>query len=341
MRGKCNVLILLLFNGIVLLTFGCQSSEQKVKADLKTQLTPILTIKKVVYDLGEIGPEQKKTIEVQFTNSGNGPLIIKQPNGCCGISVPKIRKKKYAPGQNGILKVEYTSGKYLGTETKQMHVSSNDKSKPEIPLTIQAKIVTKVEWEPKSIKLLLEGENTTCPQITISTLDNRPFSITDFKSTLNCITANVNPKATAAKFVLEPRIDAEKIQENMKGFIHISLKHPEWKTVTIPFNVSPIFTIEPSQIIIFNAEPKKPLQKSVRIASSLGKEFDVEAVSSQNNFIKVLSQKKGETDYLLDLEITPPDTTNTEQVFTDTLFIKIKSGPKIEIPCNGFYLVKE
>ena len=341
MQRNCMTLILLSVNCVLLSNFGCRSPEQKLKAALEAQLTPILTFEKVVHDFGEVGPGQKKTIELKFTNSGNGLLQIKEVKTCCGVTASKLKKKKYPPGKGGTLKIEYISAKYLGSELKRLHVLSNDKYNPNIALTIKATVVAKVDWEPKNFKLILEGDNTTCPKITISSLDNQPFSITAFKSTLNSISADIDASVKATKFVIEPRVDTEKVHENMRGFIHISLDHPEWTSITIPFNVPSMFTIEPPQIIIFDAEPKKPIQRPLRIASNFGKEFEVDAVSSQNNLIKVLNQKKGDSDYQFELEITPPDSGKNEQVFKDTLFIEIKDGPKIEIPCNGFYLIED
>lgn len=341
MRRNCLALILLFVNCVLLSNLGCQSSEQKLEAALKAQLTPILTFEKVVHDLGEVGPEQKKTVEFNFTNSGNGLLKIKEVNACCGVTASKLKKKKYAPGKGGTLKFEYTSGKYLGSETKRLHVYSNDKSKPNIALTIKAKVVVKIDWEPKSFKLVLEADKTTCPKITINSLDDQPFSITAFKSTLNCITADVDTSVKATKFVLEPKVDAEKIKENMRGYIHIGLDHPEWHEVAISFYVQPMFTINPPQIVLLNTEPQKPIQISIRIINNFGKDFEVGTLSSQNNLIKVSGQKKTENGYQLDLEITPPAPKGEEQIFTDTFLINIKDGPKIEIPCNGFYLIDE
>jgi hypothetical protein len=349
-EGSKTSVILFLLLVVFLSTLGCQSPEQKLKAALEAQLTPILTFDKVVHDFGEIGPEQKKTVEFQFTNSGNGTLIIKEVKACCGVTASKLRKKKYAPGKGGTLKFEYTSAKYLGSELKRLHILSNDKYNPNIALTLKSKIVTKVDWEPKSFKLILEGENTTCPKITINSLDEQPFSITSFKSSLDSITFDIDPSVKATQFVLEPKVHVEKIQENMRGFIQIRLNHPEWKAITIAFHVPSMFTITPPQMIIFEAEPNKPIQRSVKIVSNFDKDFEIEGVSSKNNLIKLINQNKGEHQYQLELEITPPNIKNNAissaaegqgQTFEETIFIKIKDCPTMEIPCNGFYLIKD
>jgi hypothetical protein len=340
MKHNYATLILLFVNFVLLSNIGCQSTEKKLEAALEAQLTPIITFDKVAHDFGEIGPDQKITTEFKFTNSGNGLLIINEVDSCCGVTAT-LDKKEYALGESGTLKINYASSKYLGSVTKRLYVYSNDKAKPKIALTLKAEIVPKVAWEPQSFKLFLNGNNIICPKITVSSLDNQPFSIAAFKSTLNCITADVDSSVKAAKFVLKPKINTDKIQENMRGFIHISLTHPEWKTVTIPFDVPPKFTIKPAQIIILNAEPNKPMQRSVRIVNNYAGDFEVETMSSQNNLIRLLSQTKVENSYQFELEINPPNVEGQGQVFTDILLINIKGGQKIEIPCRGFYLIKE
>jgi len=341
MRRNCVILIVLVASCVLLSSPGCNKTQKELEAALEAQLSPIIIFKEVVHDFGEVGPEKKNTVEFQFTNAGNGLLKIEEVKACCGITVEELKKKEYAPGESGTMKVEYTSGKLLGSEVKRFHVYSNDKAKPDVALAVKANIVSKVAWEPKSFKLTLAGENTVCPKITISSLDNQPFSITAFKSTLNCITANIDLTVAAARFVLEPKVDATKLTENMKGYVHISITHPEWNTVSIPFDVLSRFTVNPPQIIILDAQERQPVKKYLEVLSNYGELFEVETVSSQNGLIKVLNQKKVDNGYQLELEITPPATDGKQQVFTDTLFVNIKGVEKVMIPCHGFYLVKE
>jgi len=310
---------------------------------LLTQLgcmAPKITFEKVVHDFGELGPDTSRTTEFKFTNSGSGFLKINHVVTCCGVSA-KSNKKLYWPGESGTVKIDYRPRKSLGSETKSLQVQSNDKENPEVELTVKAEIVAKVACEPKSFKLFFEGENTICPKITINSLDNQPFSITSFKSTLNCITADIDSSVNSTELVLEPKVNAENVRENMRGYIHINLTHPEYKTVKIPFDVITRFTINPPQIMVLNAEPKVPVKRDIWIINIFGQDFEVESVSSQNNFVKLLSQNKVSNNYQLELEITPPDIEGDQQVFTDVLYVKIRSGEKIAIPCQGLYLIKE
>lgn len=330
MQRNFLILFSLAVNCILLFQFGCQSQG----------LPPQITFEKVTHDFGEVGPMKKKTTEFKFANTGRGLLKIAYIETCCGV-IAKINPKKYKPGKSGIVKVEYLSGENPGLEKKHLYVISNDKANPKLELMIDAKVVIKVDWKPKSFKVFESSKSTSCPKITITSLDNQPFSITSFKSSLNCITADIDFSTKSTKFVLEPKIDPAKLSENLRGYLHIGINHPDCNIVSIPFEVQSRFIISPQKIIVLNAEPKSPVIKHVQILNNYGEEFEIASASSQNNFIKLLNQNKISTGYELEIEITPPEQQGEKLLFTDTLFVNLTSGQKITIPCSGYYLVKE
>lgn len=326
MQRICLKMATIIINFVLLTQLGC--------------MAPKITFEKMVHDFGELGQDTNRTVEFKFTNTGGGFLKIDNIDTCCGITA-ESNKKLYWPGESGTVKIDYRPRKSVGLEMKSLQVYSNDKENPKIELTLKAKIVEKIAWEPKSFRLISKGENTICPKITIKSLDNQPFSITSFKSSLNCITADIDPSVNSTEIVLEPKIIAENVQENMRGYIHISLTHPEFKTVRIPFDVITRFTINPPQVMVLNAEPKVPVKRDIFIINIFGQDFEIESASSQKNFVKLLSQKKVGNSYQLELEITPPDIEGDKQIFTDELYVKIKSGERITIPCQGLYMTKE
>jgi hypothetical protein len=123
--------------------------------------------------------------------------------------------------------------------TRKLVMHSNDPNTPAINLTIKAKVVLQIDWEPKRLKLFLDEENAGSSNITISSIDKRPFSITGFKSTADCITADYDPTVEATEFVLETKVDTEKLQKNLKGRINISLNHPMGNAAVILYSVLP------------------------------------------------------------------------------------------------------
>jgi len=319
--------------GLVLfLQIGCQE-----QARMTDNLVPEIKFEKMICDFGEIGPNTKKTGELKFTNVGEGLLEITKVGNCCGV-VTRLDKMEYKPGESGALIVEWSSGAREMTFIRQMVLHSNDPNTPAVTLTVKAKVVLQIDWEPKRLNLFLDEENGGCSNITIRSLDNQPFSVTGFKSTGDCITVDYDPSVKATKYVLEPRVDTEKLQKSLKGRINISLDHPKGDVAIILYSVLPKYTVNPPLLIIFNAEPNKPIVRTISVLNNYKKDFEIESVSSKNNIVamKLLEQKKISNGYQLDVEITPPADEGQPR-FTDEFLLKIKGGESLSIKCNGYY----
>jgi len=299
--------------------------------------SPRIAFEKVVHDFGDIGPGTSNLCEFRFTNTGNGILKIGEIGRTCGCTPFSLAKTQYAPGESGTLKVNYYSDTQRGPTTKHLLVHSNDRAQPEVILAVQARIISKVDYEPKTLNLVLKQENAGCPNITLTSIDNQPFSIRHFKSTGNCITADHNPSVKATSFVIQPKVDMAKLEKTLNGRIEIGLTHPECKTITVSLNTLPKFKIAPRSIIVRGVEPKKPIVKKVRILNNYNEDFELESTSSRNGTVKVLSNAIVPDGYELELEIMPPASENKKRLFTEEFFVKIRGGEQLEIPCSVFY----
>ena len=309
----------------------------KPGADLpKTDMPqPKIKFETNLLDLGKIGPGTQTSGEFKFTNTGDDTLEIKNISQCCGV-VTQLDKRIYEPGESGILKIDYHATAQTGVIRRQPIVQSNDPVQPNVALTVKVEIVKKVTLEPERLKLFLDAENASCPELTIDSIDGQPFSIIDLKSTADCITADFDPSLKATKFVLDLKVDMEKLAKNTKGSINIMLTHPECKAADVLFNVLPKFTVSPSMMIVFRAKPQEPITRQIRVFNNYNEDFEIGSILSQENTIKVLNQSKISNGYELDIEIMPPPD-GGKQRFTDTLSINIKDGENLTIPCNGYY----
>jgi len=326
---------------------GCQEQAKSANDALTAQKksgaaefdkpTPEITFENKVFDFGEVGPNRKNTGKIKFTNSGKALLKITKVDRCCGI-VTSLDKMEYEPGESGALKVEWNSGPRESTMRRKLTIYSNDPKRPETSLSLIAKVVLQVNWEPKNLRLFLNEENAACPKITINSIDNQPFSILQFKSTADCITADFDSSVEATKFILEPRVNIEAMPKNFKGRININLTHPEGKIATILFSVLPTYTVRPSMIIVWDAEPGKPVVKKIDVLNNYKKDFEIESVTSKYNTIgiKVLEQRKITNGYQLDVELTTPASEDNTS-FKEEFSIKIKGGEKLAIRCSGGY----
>jgi len=317
-----------------------QPTKVTAVADVN-QVGPRIKFEETVHDFGRIAPTSKNLCEFKFSNVGDALLKITKVSRTCGCTPFTLTKKEYAPGESGTLKVRYYAASQPGPVTKRLTVYSNDKTQPSVALTIKASIVLKVDYEPKRLSLVLNKENGGCPEITLTSIDGKAFSIKEFKSTGGLITAEYDSSVEATKFVLKPEINEEKLEDSSSGVIEINLTHPECKTVSISFSTVPRFRVNPPTIIVWDAEPNKPVVRKMWIISNYEEKFEVESVTSKKNILKVLSKQEVKNGYEFELEITPPSLDGAARVFMDTFSVNTKDGKKVDITCRGFYPPKK
>lgn len=298
---------------------------------------PRITFEKVTHDYGEISPGTKNPCEFKFKNSGNALLKIGKIRCQCGCTLATLAKTDYAPGESGVLKIVYNAGMSPGKVRKSCSVPSNDKKNPTVVLIITGKITRKVEYKPDKLSLLLKGENAGSSEITLTSLDKQPFSITHFKSTGNSITCDYDALVKATKFVLRPEVDFGKLQKGPRGQVEIGLTHPGCKSVRIIFETQEEFKTDPRVVYVRDAEAQKAVIKKFSVLSNYNEDFEIESTSSKKGIVKVLTQKKLGNGYEFELQITPPAFESNRRVFTDVFFVKLKGGQQLQATCYGIY----
>lgn len=339
-----KITVFAIVSGILALQAGCRQPakvviEPTAIKPVVEKAGPKIEFESLVYDFGKVGPGLKLNGQFKFTNTGDALLKIAGVEKCCG-AVTKLNKQVLAPGESGVLDVQYTSGRIAGGMMKRLYVNSNDKATPKATLTIKAETVLKVACEPQSMKLVLNKENAGCPKITIKSTDKQPFSITSFAATGNCLTAEIDSSVKATEFVLEPKVDMDKLQKTRTGRISIGVaffrpgEAPE--IVSVTFQALSRFTLRPSMLVVLYDKPGEAVKKSLLITNNYGEDFEIESAASKEGYIKVLSQNKAGNGYQFALEITPPPVEGVKR-FNDTFTIKLKDGESLDVVCRGMY----
>ena len=314
-----------------------QASQGMVTTAPQVRTAPMIKFEKTTHDFGDVGPGTKNYCEFRFTNAGNGVLRIGEITQVCGCTPFALDKKEYAPGEVGILRVGYYADLKYGSVKKQLFVQTNDRQNPMVALDIESRIVSKVDFEPKSLRLSLKHQNAGCPQIVIASLDNQPFSIRSFKSSGNSITVDFNPSVRATSFVLQPRVDMTKLEQSLRGRIDIELTHPECKAISIGIDTLPRYNITPRPIIARDVNVNKVITKKVRIQSNYNDNFELKSVYSKKGTVNILKSQKIDDGYELELSIKPPAQRKRAGVFTDEVVVEVKGQKDIKIPFSGYY----
>lgn len=312
------------------------------KAALNPAGIPKIELLNPVFDLGKIGPDTKNVCLFKFKNTGDTTLHIKKVQTTCSCSVPKLTKLDYAPGETGEVTVVFTSPKLPpklrdGVITKNLYIISDDPKSPKAIITVKAKIVLDVEVVPSSLKLSLLDPSKGVGPVTITSKDGKPFSIKSIVSHNNTVTADFDPTVKKAKFVLNMKVDAEKLKKQLRGTIRINITHPTTTVVSVNYAALPLFKVTRPRFIIQNAIPGKPVVKDVSIVSNYGQAFQIESITSKNKLLEVIERTVEKNSVKLKVQATPPALSGKTRYFTDKLDIKLKNGETLTINCSGWY----
>lgn len=107
---------------LLLVGFALKSVAQENKADIKFE--------KTTHNFGEFPEEDPKvTCTFNFTNAGDGLLVIHQAIASCGCTVPQYPKEPIKPGESGQIIVTYNgAGKFPGKFKKSITIRTNGKN---------------------------------------------------------------------------------------------------------------------------------------------------------------------------------------------------------------------
>ncbi len=353
-----QILLSIIAVGIALsLQTGCLKSKERAQRPLpiepeqgtakKAPSTPgrstkgaVLHVDNAVFDMGRIGPAKRITCEFAFSNAGTETLHIKKILSPCRCTVVQLEKKDYAPGESGNIVVYYRSASREMSVEKFAHIISNDKANPKYELTLKGRIEYTVQVLPAKNDLFLNQDNAGIKPITLKSKDGAPFAITSFTSSNNVITAQFDPAEKKTRFVLNPKVDVNKLKKNLTGSIRIGLSHPDTRQVNLSYQAQPLYVVTPGRLILQNAQPGNLVEKYVWIRSNYSDKVEIESIASTKGYMQVIEQKHQGKSVKLLIRITPPSHEGkTRRYLSDRLIIKTADGEQLTLTMSGWYAV--
>jgi len=121
-------------------------------------LPPVAFLGEDTYDFGFMDAEAEGRHEFVIENKGKGELEIKQGRSTCKCTVSVLEDGEIAPGESGIVAIEWTAKRALGAdgEFKQTaQILTNDPERPRLALTIQGRVTVAARAVPS--ELLFNG----------------------------------------------------------------------------------------------------------------------------------------------------------------------------------------
>lgn len=100
-------------------------ADASVTQTATTGAAPVFTMSNTTYDFGDVQANSTTERVVEFTNTGDAPLVITAAKASCGCTVPEYDKEPIAPGATGSLKVSYKAPGTNGKQTKTVTLTTN------------------------------------------------------------------------------------------------------------------------------------------------------------------------------------------------------------------------
>lgn len=148
-------------------------------------VTPEITLIESKHDFGTIDDSTPVKATIRFKNTGTATLLLQQPKGSCGCTVPQLAKTDYAPGEEGSIEVTFNpTGKQKGISKQTVTIPSNDPLHATVVWELQAMVQPKTWIEPQMVSLgqFNRHQGTKSPLKIHSVLPN--FAVTEVTSNL-------------------------------------------------------------------------------------------------------------------------------------------------------------
>lgn len=117
---------ILLFNFAVI----SESMAQRTAVVVSEEIAgPDLKFSEESLNLGQLSISELETFsrDIEFKNEGDQPLILSQVRGCCGTRIIEWPREPIAPGEVGVIKIQFRLAPRAHNVRRTVTVLSNDK----------------------------------------------------------------------------------------------------------------------------------------------------------------------------------------------------------------------
>ncbi|MBA7667656.1 hypothetical protein ES703_75753 [subsurface metagenome] len=279
-----------------------------------------------------------------FKSTNNGIVTDFDPNVSAPEFVlhPKVDVEKLKTGSRGYIEIQLTHPQCPSVRIPY-EILAEFKATPGSIIVMNTKpqeVVTREITVVSNYDEDFEVESTSSKNGYIKVL-SREKAEKAYKFKVQVTPPSVNKRSLFSDTFYVGIKGKDKLAIACRGFYS---RHPTDAKKPDKSNKGPVkFKAEPQVVKIRNAEPERPLIKEVWVYGSDNEDFQIESTDSQKGTIQLLSQKKLGNRYKLKLKITPPPTKYRLKIFSDVLYVNIRSNKtkdqtiKLPITCRGSY----
>ncbi len=262
--------------------------------------TSVLQFESIAHDFGRIMDTKDVEHTFRFTNTGGSTVILGEPKGSCGCTIPKLTKYEYAPGEAGEVKVVFKpAGKAGPKNTQTITVSYHDSAapnemQPATTLTVNAEVRTAVSVDPKpqvSFGEVVQGQPAT--QIVTVTGIAPDFEVT-YASIARSRLFNVKVLGTEPVEINGEKVRQTKIElalkdtskrGKMQSIVTFRTNDPQVQLASVQVDAEVVGDIKvlPPRLNIGAVEPKQAFERTIKVMSRGKKPFKIVNIEQSAN----------------------------------------------------------
>ena len=249
--------------------FGAAPNIDVEAGDAATELPapavpgPRIEFRAPVHDFGKIVGGETVGYEFVFTNRGDRLLEIVSVRPDCGCTPTGKWSRKVAPGERGVIPIEFLTASFKGPVEKTLKVTSNDPEHPAISLTVRATVWWPIEVTPDFAMLrVVPGLVSNAPVILrIENHLDEPLVLGQPESNHRSIAAELRTLTPGREFELLVRAVPPTGSGNAFGRITLTTSQTNKPTLSIPAYVvpQPAVAVSPARALL----PAPPLMSVV------------------------------------------------------------------------------
>ena len=294
----------------------------------KEVIGPKLTLKQPVIDFGDIYDFEKRTAEVEFSNTGDARLTIEKVQPTCGCTTTKLDKKVFQPDEEYMFTLNF-SPKGSGQQSKVVKILSHDPNSPSTNLTIKANVITTASAAPRTFAMgtiPYRQAYTSSSTLTSSNPSYNPTSVS--------ITGILKPYTTPTITEITPegsstrswRIDVDVLPSLPWGWhtgntvVRGTVKkddriYPHLYNMGMNVSAEGKLTADDTMLRLMSIKPGGKVKKSITFSTTDGSPFEI-----KNTFIQ------GSTAKTFNVTAIPLNAENTQWELTLTGTVPQKPG---------------
>ncbi|MFM9996269.1 MAG: DUF1573 domain-containing protein [Phycisphaerales bacterium] len=254
-----------------------------------------LKFEAITHDFGRIMDTKDVEHVFRFTNAGPSSVVLNEPKGSCGCTIPKMAKFDYAPGESGEIKVIFKpAGKAGARQTQSVTVSYQDSADqatimPTSTLTIFADVRTAVSVEPKgqvSFGEVVEGKPAT--QVVTVTGIHPDFNVT-YASIARSRMFGVKLLGVDTVEIEGEKVRQAKVELTLKdsssrgrvqSIVTFRTNDPQVPLASVQVDADVVGDIKlmPPRLNIGAVEPKQAFTRAFKVVSRQGKPFKITGI---------------------------------------------------------------